>query len=106
MPAPSQVMDNYQELLQELSIGPMNPHKPFWRALSSLTRCLGNFLGGQPSQHFSTTSILNDIVLKSELSKKKCIFGDKSSYFNPLKPHSGCYKRANPHSLYHSKELQ
>jgi len=43
-----------------------------------------NFLGGHPSQDYSTTSTRNCGVLKSELPKKKVPFDDRSSYFNPF----------------------
>jgi len=76
--------------LQGLSTGPTNCHKLFQCASSSLTRRLENF-PGYPSQDYSIVSTLNCEVLKRVFGKRRSVFGDISSHFNPFKLHSGCY---------------
>lgn len=65
-------------------------------ASSSLTRCLGNFPVGHPSQDCSPASTLNCRVLKCLFPKRKgTSFCDISNYFDPFKLHLGCYN--HPH---------
>jgi len=84
---------------------PVNQHNLFRHASFSLTRRLGNFLGGHLSQDYSTVTPqlvrLTMEYLRIGYWKRRCTFGDISSHFNPFKPCSRCYiyPHLKPHNV-------